>query len=78
MLQSQLMIYPFDMTLKFNDQEEMGKSFLALLEIVINLREKTKDWHEHYGANRAIERKRWEDKTDKLLSDLKKRKVIQQ
>jgi hypothetical protein len=66
------------MTLNFDDEKEMGESFLSLLEVVINLREKTKDWHEHYGAHRAIERKRWEDKTDKLLSDLKKRKVIQQ
>lgn len=65
------------MTLKFNDQEEMGKSFLALLEIVINLREKTKDWQEHYGAERGIEKKKWELRADNLLADLQRRKKIQ-
>lgn len=65
------------MMLRFKDDEEMGKSFLSLIEIVINLREKTKDWHEHYGAERAIERKKWGTRADNYLLDLQNKKSIQ-
>lgn len=65
------------MTLKFKDDEEMAVSFLDLLEIVINLREKTKDWQEHYGHERTLKRKKWEEKADEYLSNLQRLKKIQ-
>lgn len=65
------------MMLKFEDSDEIDKCLLKAIEIIINLREKTKDWHEHYGAEKLRQKKVWEAKADKFLKELKQKKKIQ-
>lgn len=64
------------MILKFEDADEVNKCLLKAIEILINLREKTKDWQEHYGVERGVEKKKWELRADNLLADLKRREKI--
>lgn len=65
------------MMLKFEDSDEVDKYFIKALEILINLREKTKDWQEHYGEDRTRKKRRWEGEADEFLKDLKNKKKIQ-
>lgn len=65
------------MILKFKDSDEVDQYLLRAIKIIINLREKTKDWHEHYGATKAKKKKDWEEKADAFLQDLQQNKKIE-
>lgn len=65
------------MMLMFKDEEEQERSFVELIGIMIHLRKWTKEWGEHYGYERLESKKKWEQKADDYIEDLKKRKKIQ-
>jgi len=61
----------FHVHIDVRTDEEIRAELREVSEILIGLREKTKDWELHYGADRRYAKKAWEEKADTWISKWK-------
>lgn len=53
-----------------NTEEELIQATKDLLHVLVNLRHKTKIWHDQYGSKNLSEKKKWEQRADDLIEKL--------
>ena len=52
-------------------EEELVELTKKLLHTLVNLRHRTAIWNEQYGAKNLYEKKKWEQRADDLIRELK-------